>query len=155
MIPALLFSSSRSNWGFEPYSCLSHCDKLKIALWQVSKNPAWAQTVPSLSDGLFGTGTHACMSLFPNSEGNKNYHPVTLVSSCSCLMHRLQRKFPTQVLTWVTAHYLSQFLTFCCRFQSNRQMLNVEEWQIRWNLKELLLERAQTNEAIMQVRRNL
>lgn len=38
--PALLFCSSRFNWGFEPGSCLSHCDKLKIALWQVSEKPA-------------------------------------------------------------------------------------------------------------------
>lgn len=38
VIPALLFCSSHFNWGFEPGSCLSHCDVVKIAPQQVSEN---------------------------------------------------------------------------------------------------------------------
>lgn len=141
---ALLFCSSRFNWGFEPGSCLSHCDKLKIALWQVSENPVGIRLCILCQMGWLAQGL----------QTQKETNTVTL--------RPMLGHVPLSYTSWkgncLYNCTLWQFFTFRCRSPGNRQRVcrgmakkvTVKRAELRET--EFLLE---DNEAIMQAGRRV
>lgn len=142
VIPLRLFSSSRFNWGFEPGSCLSHCDELKIALWQVSESPAGIRLYILCQMGCLARGF--MLGGLQTQKKTSTRHPAGHVRSCSVSCTCCKGSFCPKT-----------FMSL-----SNRQRLSVEEQQIRQYLKEPSSERERdllfkASDAIMQPRRRV